>query len=283
MDIVNLGPNEDWFVRVRKFENNGTFEHQTDYYRIANPIIPSLRYFHFANSNGWSNGPEKITRWGTLYFDFPSLKDKFDSPGYSDDGGPAQTAEGVLVNRKLTWDGDRNRFVGAVAQFGKGKGLYEVDLNWSKEFEAVAPKLNQLFVTGGEREYDHWHSWHTVVPDKQEMLLTITIPQAEGEPKVIEKKLAPGKRHIQVQLKPNNDNTSARLELRFDSEKPEVSELPIQLGDRPEKHPPISQLLNPGDSARLLEWPLKSSTNAFIVEIKLQSTGPAATNDAPKD
>ena len=86
-----------------------------------------------------------------------------------------------------------------------------------------------------------------------------------------------------MQLKPIKDNTSARLELRLDSEKPEVSELPIQLGDRPDKHPPITQLLNPGGSARLLEGPLKSSTKVLIVEIKLRSTEPAATNDAPKD
>lgn len=52
----------DWFVRVTKFENNGPFEYQSDYYRIAKPIVPALRYFHYANSNGWSDGPEEITR-----------------------------------------------------------------------------------------------------------------------------------------------------------------------------------------------------------------------------
>ena len=269
VDVICLGPEEDWFVRVHKFEHNGPFEKQTEYHRIANPVIPAVRYFHYANSNAWSNGPEQITRWGTLYFDFPSLNDKFDSPNHSDDGGPAQSADGIPVIRKLTWDGDRNRFVGAAAQFGKGKGLYEVDLNWSKEFEAVAPKANQLFITGGEREYDHWHSWQTVVPDKHELLLTIKIPQAEGEPKVIEKKLASGKRHIQVQLKPNKDNTSARMELRLDSEKPEVSELAIQLGDRPEKHPPITHLVNPGDTARVLTRPLKAPAGSCTGDLKL--------------
>ena len=281
VDVICLGPEEDWFVRVHKFENNGQFEMQTDYYRLANPVIHAVRYFHYANSNGWSNGPEKITRWGTLYFDFPKLSDKFDSPNHSDDGGPAQTADGVPVIRQLTWDGDRNRFTGAAAQFGKGKPLYEVDLNWSKEFEAVAPKADQLFVAGGEREYDHWHSWQTVVPDKHELLLTITIPQAEGEPKVIEKKLASGKRHIQLQLKPNKDNTSARLELRLDNQEPEVLELPIPLGDRPEKHPPITHILNPGESSRVLNRPLKTSSEALNFEIKLRSTQPVA--DAKTD
>ncbi len=269
VEVLSLGPEEDWFVRVTKFEDNGPFEYQSDYYRIAKTIVPSLRYFHYANSNGWSNGPEEITRWGELSFDFPSRNDQFDSPGHSGDGGPAQTADGVPVIRDIIWDADRNRFVGAAAQFGKGKGLYEVDLNGSKEFEAVAPKRNQLFVTGGERDYDHWHSWQTVVPDKHELLLTITIPQAEGEPKVIEKKLASGKRHIQVQLNPNKDNTSARLELRVDKEQPEVSESPIQLGDRPEKHPPITHLLNPGDSARVLTRTLKAPAGTGTVDLKL--------------
>jgi hypothetical protein len=148
--------------------------------------------------------------------------------------------------------------------------LYQVDLDWSREFLPIDLKSNQLFVTGGEREYDHWHGWHTVVPDQHELLLTITIPQTKGEPKVIEKRLAPGKRHVQMQLKPNKDNSSARLELRLDSIEPEMMELPIQLGDRPEKHPPMTQILNPGDSARLLDRKLKSSTNALIVDIKLQ-------------
>ncbi len=144
------------------------------------------------------------------------------------------------------------------------------EINWrSRQFESLSPKANQLFVTGGEREYDHWHSWQAVVPDKHELLLTITIPQADAEPKVIEKRLASGKRHVQMQLKPNKDNTSARLELRLDKEKPEVSELPIQLGDRPEKHPPITHLLNPGDSARVLTRTLKAPAGSGTVDLKL--------------
>jgi beta-lactamase regulating signal transducer with metallopeptidase domain len=270
IDVLSLGPEEDWFVRTVRFQESGAFEYQTEYYRIANPVVKSLKYIHYANSNGWSTGPEKITRWGTLSFDFPNSKDKFDSPGHSGDGGPAHTADGVPVLRTMTWDGDRNLFIGAAAQFGKGKPLYQVDLDWSREFLPIDLKSNQLFVTGGEREYDHWHGWHTVVPDQHELLLTITIPQTKGEPKVIEKRLAPGKRHVQMQLKPNKDNSSARLELRLDSIEPEMMELPIQLGDRPEKHPPMTQILNPGDSARLLDRKLKSSTNALIVDIKLQ-------------
>ena len=149
------------------------------------------------------------------------------------------------------------------------KPLYQVDLDWSREFESLSPKTNRLLVKGGERDYDHWHSWQTVVPDKYDLLLTITIPQAEGEPKVIEKKLPSGKRHVQVQLKPNKDNTSARLELRLDKDKPEVSELPIQLGDRPEKHPPITHLLNPGETVRVLTRPLKTPAGSGTVDLRL--------------
>lgn len=274
IDIVSIGPEEDWFVRSQRFQQNGTFEYQSEYYRVANPVVKSLKYYHYANSNGWSMGPEKITRWGTLSFDFPNSKEAYDSPGHSGDGGPATTAEGVPVVRTLTWDGDRNLFIGAPAQFGMGKPLYQVDVDWSREFEPIALKPNQLFVTGGERNYDHWYSWHTVVPEKHELLLTITIPQAEGEPTVIERRLASGKRHIQIQLKPIKDNASARLKLRLDSIEPEVMELPIQIGERPEKHLPITQILNPGESARLLDRSLKSSTRSFIAEINLRSAAP---------
>ena len=268
VDVVNLGPHEDWFVRVTKFENNGVLEFQSDYYRIANPVVKSLRYFHYANSNGWSNGPEKITRLGTLSFDFPKLSDKFDSPGYSGDGGPAQTAEGVPVIRQIVWDGDRNRFVGAAAQFGRGQPLYQVDLDWSRDFEALTPKSNQLVLSGGVREYDHWHSWETVVPEKMEALLTLTIPQRDGPAKVIERKLKSGKQHVQLHVKPQQDAPAANLELRIGKEK-DTFELPHQLGERPEKHLPITNILNPGESARVLNRPLTTSPESFTFDVKL--------------
>jgi hypothetical protein len=67
IDILCLGPEEDWFVRVTRFQENGPFEYQSVYYRIGESVVPSLKYYHYANSNSWSNGPEKIIAMETEF------------------------------------------------------------------------------------------------------------------------------------------------------------------------------------------------------------------------
>ena len=128
-------------------------------------------------------------------------------------------------------------------------------------------------MSGGAREYDHWHFWATVVPEKFEALITLSIPQRDGPPKVIEKKLAPGRWYFQLQLKPQLGNPSANFELRIGEKEKETFDLPHQLGDRPETHPPITHLLNPGESARVLSRTLKSSTESVTLDVKLLARG----------
>jgi hypothetical protein len=77
VDILCLGPEEDWFVRVTRFQENGPFVHQSVYYRIGESVVPSLKYHHYPNSNSWSRGPEKITRHGNLNFEFPDVRSDY--------------------------------------------------------------------------------------------------------------------------------------------------------------------------------------------------------------
>lgn len=264
---MNLGPEEDWFARVMRGEKNEPFDYQTEYYRLANPVVQSLRCFHSPNSSPWSNGPEKIARYGTLYYDLPNKSDSFTG------NTVGTTPNGVAVSGNIIWDGDHNRFVGVATQHVQGKPLNRVDAEWSRDFEPLDPKPNQLVVAGGAREYDHWYGWQTVVPDKFEALVTLTIPQRDGPPKMIEKKLRPGLQLVQLQAKPNENAPSASVELRISQDRKDdkqTFELPHSLGDRPAIHPPIVQVLNPDESKRLLSRPLKTSSEALIVEIKLQ-------------
>ncbi len=267
VDVLTLGPEEDWFVRVARFEDSKPFNYQSVYYRIANPIVRSLKFFHYANSLAWSIGPQKIARHGTLYFDLPKVSEKLD------DYATGSTPDGVAVSATVHWDGDRNRFVGVTTQQVADKPLYEIDTEWSRDFQPFAPKPDQLVVSGGAREYNHWHGWDAVVPRNSEVLIRLSIPQLEGPPKRVERKLGPGRHIIQIQAEPHDDAPTASLKLWIDKDDKQDLELPHQLGDRPATHPPIVQVLNPGESRQLLNRPLKTSPQPFVAEIKFRQMG----------
>lgn len=175
--------------------------YQSVYYRIGESVVPSLKYYHYANSNDWSNGPEKITRHGDLYFKFPDSQSDYAgrTVGVTAEG---VTAEGVAVNGTIFRDGDKNQFFGAPAQSVEGRPLYKVDTEWSKDFSALNPKADQMVLSGGIREFDHWYGWNTVVPQGYEAMVRVSIPQASGEPQIMEQKLSAG-RHT-VSFKPNH-------------------------------------------------------------------------------
>ncbi|MDA1231264.1 MAG: hypothetical protein O2856_10865, partial [Planctomycetota bacterium] len=264
-DILCLGPEDDWFVRATRFQKNGPFEYQSTYYRIGNPIVNSLRYFHYANSNAWSNGPEKITRYGSLYFDFP------DSNGNSAGVTVGTTNNGVSVNGIITWDADLDHFVGVADQNVEGRPLYKVDTEWSKEFEALTPKANQMILSGGAREHDHWYAWSTVVPEGFEAVVSVSIPQADGEAKRIEQKYASGRHTIQFQAKPNDDGQGASLQLGYDKDQIHKATILLPLGDPPAVHPLIVRILSPGESTQLVSRSLKGSTDSLTLQVKLQA------------
>lgn len=286
VDVLRLGPEEDWFVRVMRFQKAEPFNYQTEYYRIANPVISSVRYLHYPNSNAWSFGPEvRTSRFGTLYFDFPNTSDKF-SPGEA-----SSTLDGVPVNREILWDGDRNLFVGALAQRAKNKPLYQVDADWSKEFQPLSPKHDQLVVTGGRDErQDRQHAcnWSAIVPDGFDAAVTLTIPQHSGPPDVVERRIGPALVHLTVEAEPQESERTTRVRLWITG-KVEVFDMPFELGQPPEPQPMI-RLLNPGNSAQLLSRPLKSSPESIRLEIKLlarELTGglpskPAALSEVPR-
>lgn len=274
--VVNLGPEEDWFVRVMNFEKRGELNYRSDYYRIANPVVKSFRFYNLPNACSWSNGPEKIPRQGRLHPAHPQAQ----RPSYAGvpNAIPVTTAAGVPTVSTMVWDGDRNRWVAAPSAFVKGLPLYEVDTTWSREFEPLEPQAGQLTIEGGAREYDHWHAWEAAVPDQGHAVAVLTIPQRDGPSKVIEKKLAPGRHTVQLQAKPADNGQGALLKLWIDDDQKYDFDLPFAFGEAFANHPPIVHVLKPSESARLVHRLLKDTTAGLLFEIKLQPTASAVTS-----
>ncbi|MDP1797938.1 MAG: M56 family metallopeptidase [Planctomycetaceae bacterium] len=274
--VVNLGPEEDWFIRVMNFEKRGELNYRSDYYRIANPVVKSMRFYNLPNACSWSNGPEKIPRQGRLHPAHPQAQ----RPSYAGipNAIPVTTAAGVPTVSAIVWDGDRNRFVAAPSAFVKGLPLYEVDTTWSREFEPLEPQVGQLAVEGGIREYDHWYAWEAAVPDQGNSVTVLTLPQRDGPAKVIEKKLAPGRHTVQLQAKPQDNGPGMQLKLWIDDDQKYDFDLPFALGEALANHPPIVNVLKPSESVRLVHRLLKDTTAALLFEIKLQPTSDAETS-----
>jgi beta-lactamase regulating signal transducer with metallopeptidase domain len=263
IDILCLGPEEDWFVRATRFQDNGPFVYQSVYYRIGESVVPSLKYHHYANSNSWSNGPEKITRHGDLNFEFPDSRNQYAGQTVG------VTAEGVAVNGTIYWDGDKNQFFGVSAQSVNGRPLYKVDTKWSKDFSAMNPKANQIVLSGGIREFDHWYGWGTVVPAGYEAIVRVSIPSATGEPAVLEQKLTAGLRTIQLQLKPSDDQTAVKLQSGYGKdEQIQNGNLPSKLGLQ-QQPPAVVNVLDSQKSVRLVERPLEGSEKTLTLEVLL--------------
>ena len=141
VDVQSLGPGEDWLVRVSRYEKNRGFDHITTYYRVANPMVPSFRIYHLSQSGSWSWGPQKTARYGHLGYDNPESRE--DGQRHSE---LAVSPAGGKVVSGFVWDGDRNRFIGPSASILRGKPIYEVDTDFSKEFQPLAPTADQLDV-----------------------------------------------------------------------------------------------------------------------------------------
>lgn len=279
--VVNLGPEEDWFIRVMNFEKRGELNYRSDYYRIANPVVKSMRFYNLPNACSWSNGPEKIPRQGRLHPAHPQAQ----RPSYAGipNAIPVTTAAGVPTVSAIVWDGDRNRFVAAPSAFVKGLPLYEVDTTWSREFEPLEPQVGQLAVEGGIREYDHWYAWEAAVPDQGNSVTVLTLPQRDGPAKVIEKKLAPGRHTVQLQAKPQDNGPGMQLKLWIDDDQKYDFDLPFAFGEAFANHPPIVNVLKPSESVRLVHRLLKDTTAALLFEIKLLRTSDAETSTTNTD
>lgn len=245
VDVTNLGPVEDWFIRVMAFEKNPPFDFRTDYYRVAAKPVESLRFFAYPNGNPWSYGPETIVRYGELFFN--SLN------------GPAlpfatlgMTSDQVPMPRSIIWDADENRFRGAAAETVDGRPLYRVDTEWSREFEAIKRKPEQLLAFGGPRDYDSWRTWTVLVPLGTEARITLGLPESEAarKPDALVKTLRPGWHIVELQVKPDGERTS--VQWRIDETK-ESFGLPGVPADEQPKAPPIVRLLDPAANMTVAE------------------------------
>ena len=172
VDVLSLGPEEDWFVRVARFEDSKPFNYQSVYYRIANPIVRSLKFSHYANSLAWSNGPAEDRAPRHLVFRSSEsvgkarrLRDWFNA-GRS--GGLPRPSIGTATAIALSeLQHNKSQTSRCMRSIRSGRGI----------FQPFAPKPDQLVVSGGAREYNHWHGWDAVVPRNSEALIRLSIPQ----------------------------------------------------------------------------------------------------------
>ncbi|MFV0443863.1 MAG: hypothetical protein ACK5Q5_09860 [Planctomycetaceae bacterium] len=270
VDILRLGPEEDWFVRVMN-SGDEPLESHTEFHRLSEDVIPSIRYFHHMNSNSWSYGPElRTARYGKLGFDLPKVADKL-QPG---EGGLTDT--GRLLPPQIVWDGDRNRFVGATTQFVRDQPLYAVDREWSQEFEPLSPIPDQLVVSGGREDGEDWlnaYNFAVAIPEGNGGMIVLSIPQPNGPPQIIQKQLKPGLAYLSIKLDSiDNESTTqmtlsvARTEKVFARSKPTFT-IPFPLDGDVLGRLPIVRTLDSGEAAQLLSRPLAGTPMPLMLDI----------------
>lgn len=245
VDVVSLGPNEDWFVRVMNFQyQEEPFSYRSTYYRLANPVIQSVRFLHYPNSMSWSNGPEVVNRWGELSFDVPGpgTKQSWKLTGKDE--------QGIELQAKLIWDGDRNRFIGAPRLDTENTALYQVDLDWSEEFEPLKLRNDQIVISGGVRSYEHWHTWQFVVPAGKESVVELAFSDRDGTRKQVTKTLGVGYHLLQLQVPPHNKNVETNLKLRVDSA--EEESWSVSMKQPALRSAPVVSVVTPGQTLHLL-------------------------------
>jgi hypothetical protein len=273
VDLVNLGPKEDWFICVSRWEKKGDFQRQSTYYRLTKPIVNSLQFFHVAGNGGNMAFPDNVCRSGSMSMEISTPLNS-PEPGNKSLG---ITSDGVAMVPKLIWDADRNRFVGSVSLRTSKQTLYEVDTAWSQEFESFVPKPDQMIVAGHEYE-SYWYSWTMAVPKGFEALVTLSVPQRDGQPKVIERTLVSGRQMIRFQFIPTEDKKgmTGKLRLGIDTDYSDsdlekiIVELPELVGDHAKNSVPIMLTINPNETARVLNQPLKTPTDRVTIDLKLK-------------
>jgi hypothetical protein len=112
-------------------------------------------------------------------------------------------------------------------------------------------------------------------------MITLTIPQPDAPPRIIRRACPPGTAIVTLHDTPDGDEPAAKLELCDVAANREIFDLPHPLGARPAAHPPIVQVVDPGESARLLTRPLATSSESLILDIKLQPQG--TKPDSPEE
>lgn len=252
-EVVNLGPAEDWFVRVTRFDKQPPFNYCTDYYRIAAKPIQSLRHFHFPNSNPWSDGPYPELRYGILYFQLTGI----DPPGRC--GGVMGLSEkNVLMPRQVFWDGDRNRFRGAVTQTVNDRVAYLVDTEWSRDFEQLDRQANQLLAIGGTRGRDSFYDWQILVPAETTATVTLTLPDPAdiSVTKTVTRTLRPGLHMVSLVIVPDLKAGSTSLKLHVNDEPRQDFRIGAVPAEEQPAATPVIQVLDPTHTVRLIDFSL---------------------------
>jgi hypothetical protein len=252
---------------VTRFEASTPFEYRTEFYRLTDRVVPSLRYHHYANSNSWSSGPEDRFRYGRLGFAFNGRDLAFEVLG--------RTAEGTPTLRQITWDADADRFRGVPFQTVDGRELYRVDKGWSQDFEALPLKPETALITGGPQSYNFWSDWTVVVPGKKPLNLRLNWPAGE-DGKVpalaLNLPLEPGYHSVHLQVKPFPKESKVRVAIRIDKQPEQVFERAGELSNDVDLYPVVRTV--EGDASTTL---FSQSLNTTVggAKIELSITPPA--------
>lgn len=262
VDVVNLGPRDDWFVRVTRFEKSPPFEYRSEFYRLTDQVLPSLRYSHYANSNSWSAGPEDRFRHGRLGFAFNGRDLAFEVLG--------KTSEGVPTLRQITWDANANRFRGAPFQAVEGRELYRVDQKWSEDFEPLTLRAEAGLAIGGPQSYDFWADWEVVVPESKPLGLLLSVPSDDPAfaPTPVVAALKPGWHSLHLQVKPVPKESKVRIALRIDKQPEQVFERLGQLAAEVDSHPAI-HTIEPGKSVMVFGQSLDVKSAKGKIELSI--------------
>ncbi len=211
--LTNLGGTGDYLVRVSASEEHGPFEYVSRWYRVGNES-PSMTVHHYANSNSWSgaNGNGKPTsEFGYLGYEFNGQDIDHTLPGV--------TREGLMVPRRILWDGLRNQFIGPVEQSFDGRPLYRVVQDASSEFLPLETKPNEVIVAGGRRDFSNWHNWIVVVQKSQDVTARLVLgADGKEEEVLLAATLASGQHQLQMQIDPaEQTDTESTVHIRIDS------------------------------------------------------------------
>ena len=266
VDVVNLGPLENWFIRIERFEKNPPFDFRTEFYRVATRPIPSLRYLHYPNSHAWSYGPLPESRYGKLYLKMTGI----DLPDQC--GGVLGTTENnILMPREIIWDADNERFRGAVTQSVNGRAAYQVDIKWSREFEPLHRKSNQLLAIGGARGSESFYDWQIMVPHETAAIVTLMLPDPadKSASKVVSKTLRPGLHMVSLVVKPAADGQRTDLNLHVDQEPKQDFRVAAVPADDQSDAPPVIQMIEPSGNARLFEIVLEQCKLPLTLTVSL--------------
>jgi hypothetical protein len=188
-------------------------------------------------------------------------------------GGVLGTTENnILMPREIVWDADNDRFRGAVTQSVNGRAAYQVDIKWSREFEPLNRKSNQLLATGGARGSDSFYDWQILVPHETAAIVTLRMPDPadESASTVVNKTLRPGLHIVSLVVKPAADGKRTDLNLHMDQEPKQDFRVAAVPTDDQSNAPPVIQIIEPSGTARLLEILLEQSDLPLTLTVLLR-------------